>query len=95
MHWQVTEVGEPERSVANLPSEGANLLVRQLQELFENAELVEDFQRRRVNGVAAKIPEKIRVLLEHRDADTRTCEQKPKHHPGGSATNNATVHGLV
>ena len=91
----MTEVGERESGVADLAGELAHLRMRQLQEVVENAELVENFQRRRMNSIAAEIPEKIRVLLEDGDVDARAREEKPKHHAGGSATTDATVHGLV
>src|SRR5205823_6334870 len=55
VHRQVTEVAEYERGLADLARELAHLRVGQLEELFDEPKLVEDFQRRRVHGVAAKI----------------------------------------
>src|SRR5207245_11383538 len=58
------EVGERERGVADLPPQLADLLMRQLQEFIEQAELIEDLQRRRMDGVAAKIAKEIGVFLK-------------------------------
>ena len=46
-----------------------------------------------MNGVAAKIAQKIRVLLEDRHFDAGTGQQEPKHHSGGSAPGNAAGSG--
>jgi len=44
--------------------------MRQLEELIEQAEFVHEFQRRRMDGVAAEIAQEILVLFqdEHRHA---------------------------
>ncbi len=52
--------------------------MRQLQELVSQAELVHQLQRRRVNGVAAEVAEKVAVFLENDDVDARAREQKPE-----------------
>ena len=41
-----------------------------------------------MDGIAAKIAQKIRVLLENDDADTGAGEQVPEHHSGRSTANN-------
>jgi hypothetical protein len=41
-----------------------------------------------MDGVAAKVAKKIRVLLENDDADTGAGEQEPEQHSGRSTTNN-------
>ena len=93
MHRQVTEVGQPERGLADLTRECAYLRVRQPQELVQYAELVQNLQRRRVDRVAAKVTEKVRVLFEHGDPDARASEEKPEHHPRRTAAGDDTVHG--
>jgi hypothetical protein len=66
--------------------------MRPFQELVEQTELVHDLQRGRVDGVAAKVAQKVRVLLEHDDVDARACQQIPQHHPGGTAAGDAASH---
>src|SRR5207245_9261114 len=85
------EVGERERGVADLPPQLADLLMRQLQEFIEQAELIEDLQRRRMDGVAAKIAKEIGVFLEDFHADTRSGQQEPEHHARRSATGDADL----
>ena len=51
----------------------------------DEVELVEDPQRRGVDGVAAEVAEEVGVLLEHDDVDAGAREQQPEHRAGGSA----------
>ena len=67
----------------------AGLLVRPLQELVEQTELVQDLERRRMDRVAAEIPEEVAVLLEHDNVDSRPSEQEAEHHPRGAAARDA------
>jgi uncharacterized protein with von Willebrand factor type A (vWA) domain len=66
-----------------------HFLVRKLEELVQQAEFVHDFESRRVDGVAAKVAQEIRVLLEHDDIDAGAREQEAEHHPGRPAAGNA------
>src|SRR5581483_2781408 len=45
-----------------------------------------------MNGVAAKISEKVGMFFQHGDLDAGSREQKTEHHPGGSATRYTTSH---
>jgi len=47
--------------------------MRQFEKLVEQAELADDLERRGVNGIAAEIAEKIRMLFKdhHLDTDAR------------------------
>ena len=83
---QVREVGERQRGIADLAGELSNLLVRKLEEIIEDSELVENLERRWMNCIAAKVTEKIRVLLEHSNADSRSSEEVAEHHPGGATS---------
>jgi hypothetical protein len=42
-----------------------------------------------MDGIAAKVAQEIRVLLEHDDIDAGTREQEAEHHPGRPAAGNA------
>ena len=64
--------------------------MRQLEKFIEQAELVHHLQRRWMNGVAAEIAQEVSVLFRHDDGNTSSRQQEAKHHPGGSAANNAT-----
>ena len=46
-----------------------------------------------MHSVAAKIAEKVAVLLEDDSLDAGTREQKTGHHPGGSAPGDAAARG--
>src|SRR5438445_1229810 len=90
VHGQVTEIRQSEGGFSDLTGECAHLRVRQLQELVDDAELVENLERGRMHRVAAKVAEKVRVLFEHRDADARASEQQPEHHAGGTTAGDDT-----
>lgn len=43
-----------------------------------------------MHRVTAKIAEKVTVLLQQGDLDTRPGQQQPEHHPGRPAANHHT-----
>ena len=61
-----------------LPRSVADLLVRQLQELVEEAELVHHLEGRGVDGVAAEVAQEVGVLLEHDDIDAGAGEEEAR-----------------
>src|SRR5262249_14244628 len=71
--------------LADLGGERSGLLMRETQEFLEPAELVDYLEARGMHGVAAKIPQEIRVLLEHDHLDPGAREQQAQHHAGGPA----------
>ena len=85
------EIAEGERGVADLSVQLTDFLVWQLQQIVEDAELVENFQRRRMDGIAAEVAEEISVLLQNLDANPGAGEQQAEHHPGGSPTYDANL----
>ena len=87
---QAAEVAELDVLVAEPAADHLELLVRALQELVEQAELVHDAQRRRVDGVAAEIAQEVGMLLEHHRAHAGARHQVAEHHAGGSAAGDAT-----
>ena len=82
MRRQMREIGEGHALVADLTRERAHLLMRALEEIVENAELVHDLERGGMNGVAAEIAQKIGVLLQHHDIDAGAGQQEAQHHAG-------------
>ena len=68
-HRQMREIAERYPGVADLARKLEYLLVGQLQEFLEQAELVHHLQRRGMDGVAAEIAEEIPMLFEHDDID--------------------------
>ena len=82
-----------ERGVAHANVDTFRLVMRKLQQLVEQAELVHHFERRRVYRVAAKVAQKIGVLFENDHLDARAREQKAEHEPGRAAACNADLRG--
>src|ERR1700730_15673028 len=66
---QMAEIrgGEPKAAEPGLDL--GHLLMRQRQEFGQEAELVHELERRGMDGVAAKVAQKIAVLLQHHDLD--------------------------
>jgi hypothetical protein len=56
---------------------------------------VHDFERRGMDGVAAKVAQKIRVLLEHAHRDAGAREEQGQHYAGGSAARDAAARGYA
>src|SRR5437764_12449696 len=46
-----------------------------------------------MNGIATKIAQEIRVLVQHNDLNAGTSEEVTEHHAGGSAADNDTPGG--
>jgi hypothetical protein len=61
------------------------IVVRNLQELIEQTELVHNRQRRRMHCVAAKVAEKVGVFLEDGDVHAGARQQITQHYAGGAA----------
>jgi hypothetical protein len=87
----VAEVGNLKEGVSDDYAEGFDFLMRQLEELLEEAEFFEDFESGWVDGVAAKIAEEVFVLFEHGYRDTAACQQVAKHHACRAAADYATA----
>jgi len=67
--------------------------MRQREKCLQQAELVHRFQRRGVNGVSAKIVQKIGVLLDDHHAHACPDEQIAQHQASRAAPDNTTVSG--
>ena len=93
MRRQMREVGERELGVTEPGLEAGDLLVRKLEKRLEQAELMHHLQGRGMDGVAAKIPQEIRMLFQHDDLDAGPRQQQAQHHPGGAAAHDAAARG--
>src|SRR5712675_960949 len=85
------EVGKRDGVVANLARDLRQFLMWALEKIFQQAELVHYLERRRMNRIATKVAQEIRVLLEHNNLDAGAREQKAEHHPGRAAAGNAAT----
>jgi hypothetical protein len=65
------EISDGRVYVVNLHANIAKLVVRKLQKFIEEAKLVHDFERGGVDGIAAKIAQKVGMLLEDEDFNSR------------------------
>ena len=68
-----------------MPSNRRSFLVRQLEKFVEQSQLVHQFERGRMDRVAAKIAIEISVFFQHDDVDACACQKKPGHHSGRAA----------
>src|SRR6516164_3661866 len=87
------EICDGHTLVADLAAELLQILVWQFKKVFKQAKFVHDFERRGVNGVAAKVTEEVRVLLQHDNLDASTGEKEPEHHSGGASSYDAAALG--
>src|SRR3984957_16881199 len=96
----VTEVGSAHESRPDHTVELTQLRMRELQEVVEEAELVEYLQRRRMHRIAAKVAVEIGVSLDDEHLDAGAGQEVAEHEPGRPAADNAAVrlhfsqHGL-
>ena len=59
--------------------------MRQREQGAEQADVVEQVERRGVHRIAAKIAKEVGVLFEHRHRHPGAREEQPRDHPGGTA----------
>jgi hypothetical protein len=86
---EVGEVGDGYGEIVDGGAKRVELLMWDAQEIIEEAELVHQLEGGGVNGVAAKIAEKVGVFFEDDDLDACACEQEAEHHAGGAASSDA------
>jgi hypothetical protein len=87
----MAEIRGGELQAAEPRLELAQLLMRQRQELGQEAELMHQLERRGMNGVAAEIAEEIRVLLQHDHVHSGARQQEAEHHAGRPAAGDAAA----
>ena len=83
---QPAEVGDTHGPVVEGGPQCVDLAAGPLCERGAEADLVEQVQRGRMDGVAPEVPQEVGVLLQHDDVDTLPREQQPEHDSGGPAT---------
>src|SRR5215211_1484394 len=80
-------------NVTGLPfmsmGDAAQLGVRQPQELFEPDELGDEFEGRGVDGVAAEVPQEIRMLFQHYNVVALPGNEQSQNHPGRATAGDA------
>ena len=86
---QVRKVPDVDRLPADLAADFAQFLVGPCEEVLERAEIVQDLERGRVDGVAAEVAEEVAVLFDDDDGDACSGEEHAEHHPGGTAADDA------
>ena len=89
--WQMAKIDHLNVFGADLRGQRFDFLMRQLQELVDQAEFKHQFERRRMNRVAAEIAKEIGVLLQHHDPDAGARQQESEHHSGGAAAGDAAL----
>jgi hypothetical protein len=72
---QLCEVADDEAVLADFGGDCFDLVMRTRKQAVQQAEPVEHVQRRRMDGVAAKIAQEILVLFENDDVDAGTRQK--------------------
>jgi hypothetical protein len=90
MGGKVAEIGGPKFEVSYYGAHRGELLVRDFQEIFEESEFAQEFERGGMDSVAAEVAEKVLVFLEYGDVDTRASEEIAQHHASGATPDYAT-----
>src|SRR5947199_10399264 len=85
------EVRYFDKLVSDLRAEGADFLVRALQELVEQPQFVHNLEGRRVDRIAAEIPQEIGMLFEDQNRDPGSGKKEPEHHTCRSAARDAAA----
>ena len=93
MHRQMREIDHRNRDVADFDFSLPHFLMRQLQEIFQEPQVLHRLERRGMDRVAAKITQKIRMFFENDRIDAGAGKEKPEHHPGRSAADDAAAAG--
>src|SRR5258707_1039416 len=88
---QMRKVSDRDKVLANLAAQLTHFLMRALEKIFEDAQFVHQLERARVNRIAAKVAQKIGMLLKHDDLDARARQQKSKHHARRPTAHDATA----
>src|SRR5258708_20946909 len=87
---EVGEVSHGDRDAADGEAEGGELLVGEVEEGFEEAELVHELEGGGVDCVAAEVAEEVFVLFEDGDIDAGAGEEEAEHHACRASAYNAT-----
>src|SRR5215831_3251111 len=88
---KIGHVTQKDRFSTDRGADLTDLLMRPLQKLFEQTQLIHGFKSRGMNRVAAEIPQKIGVLLQNQDFDSSPRQKVSQHHPGRAAASDTTA----
>ena len=88
---QAGEIADGEMPVADLQIGGADFAVRQLEEFFQETQLMHHLQGRGMHRVAAKIAQEILVLFQHRHVHAGAGQKKAQHHAGRAAARDHAI----
>src|SRR5262245_30342519 len=89
------KVGACDLLIVELDLHPAQFMMWQAQEFIEHPQLMQQLQRRWMNGVAAKIAKEVPVFFKDRHLDAGAGKEQAEHHTGGAATNNTTRSSYV
>src|SRR5690606_17508890 len=88
-HRQTREIRKGQDLGTELSADLWYLIMRQPKQLVIDAEFRHQLERRRMNGVAAEVAEKIPMLLDDHNRDTGAREEIAKHQTCGAAADDA------
>jgi hypothetical protein len=88
---QMREIRDGDGFAADLAGKLSHFLMRAFQELVQNAEFIHDFKRGWMDCVAPEITQKVRVFLEHENVNALARKEEAQHHPGRTASSDATA----
>ena len=87
--FQASQIEGLEFAVGKFDGRPGNLGVGNFVHLVRQSDLVEDFERRGMNGVSAKLAVKVLVHFQKRDRNALPGEKQGQHRAGGTAANDA------
>src|SRR5579864_2809450 len=89
MRGQMRKIRDRHGISAHLSGKFAYLLMRELQKFVQNTQLIHQFKSGRVNRVAAKVAQEIRMLFENVYIHADLCKQVSQHNSGGASSADA------
>src|SRR5580692_9044013 len=85
------EVGYLDKLVSDLRPERADFLVRALQKLVEQPQLVHDLEGRGVDRIPPEIAQEVGMLFENQNRDPGSGKKEAEHHTRRSAACDAAA----
>jgi hypothetical protein len=82
---QVRKIGDGDGEIVDDCADFAELLVRDAEEIIEEAEFVDELEGGGVNGVPAEVAEEVGVFFEDEDLDACASEEEAEDHACGAA----------
>src|SRR5687767_9844618 len=91
VNGQVGQVGNGYSEITELTEKLKYLLVWQLKKPVEQTEFMHHLHGRGMNGIAAKIAQKVGMLFQYDDRAAGTRQQQCEHQAGRPASDDAAV----